>query len=365
MRVLVISITVILLFIIISAGNAQQPTATTADTMTRARQGPGFGFPLAYELLPRTEVMPLAVTPDGQWVQIEYSHMLAWVPSNTLRIPRGVTLRAVTNVPHEPPLSGENCISLIGDSVPHGEVVYIIPGHGFAILRMPPLSLILQEALNKRGLGYLEVRDRSSSAAFLSELGKNPYSETPECAALLEDRCRLTVIMPWVNDMSIPREDAAAAHIEDLAAFVERLGRHNNGNHVLVLGFYYGQPSDFAKEHAPGYFDENITAFNDALFAACEPEGALGDFSNVTCMETAPLFTDPDNTHVALGIGREALLAALYEPIPADVQPFFETYWRTHPNAEVYGDGVHLSETGKAILAQALVDEFLRLEPNL
>jgi hypothetical protein len=258
----------------------------------------------------------------------------------------------------------ENCVSLVGDSVSHGEVVYMVPGHGFGILRTTPLSIILQETLDERDI-ELEVRDRSAPAAFLSSEGKNPYFETEAYEALLEDRCRFTVVMPWINDLSIERLEPLEAHVADLAEFAETLHKGNPEGQVLILGFYYGEPSEFAAEHAPGYTDGNLLVMNLLLKQACLADEVLGSIPNVVCLSTEDLFTDPENSHVALGITQADLETLLYEPIPEDVRPFFEVYWRDNPTGEVYGDGVHLSESGKLILTNALVDEFLRLEPDL
>jgi hypothetical protein len=302
---------------------------------------------------------------NGDWIQIEYTGQAAWVARDSLDMPLDFALPLAQNLPPEPVMFADNCLSLVGDSVPHGEVVYQVPGQGYAVLRTTPLSIILQDALAQHGLGYIEVRDRSTSAAFLSEQGKYPYSQTDAYAALLEDRCRLTVVMPWINDMSVEREDNAQAHVEDLSNLLSTLQRRNIAGKILVLGFYYGQPSEFADRHAPGYTEENITLFNETLFSTCDSDLSLGSFRNVTCMETAGLFADLENAHVALAENQGSVLDNLYEPIPDDVRPFFEVYWSNDPAAEVYGDGVHLSTLGKTILVKAIIAELLAIEPNL
>lgn len=255
----------------------------------------------------------------------------------------------------------DDCISLVGDSVPHGEVVYSVPGHGFGILRAAPLSIPLQAALDEAQIP-LTVRDRSAPAAFLSDLGKNPYTQTEAYTALLQDLCRFTVVTPWINDLSIQREDNLPAHITDLVAFAEQLKTANPNGKVILLGFYDGQPSDFARQHAAGYQTENLAIINELLAEACRPRQALGRLG-VLCLPTAELFTLPDNAHVALAANRAEVEALLYEPIPADVLPFFEAYWRDNPDGLVYGDGVHLSEAGKAILVEMLVEALARLMP--
>jgi hypothetical protein len=337
-----------------------QESASTIDTITRARQGPGFTFPLAYEILPASQVILLERSADSQWFLAETNAGMAWIPAGALENSPD-DLPIAENLPPVPDSEVAQCVNVVGDSVPYGSVVYIVPGHGFGILRTTPFALVLEDAFAARGLWHLEVRDRSAEAAFLSEQGKNPYREIEAYDALLDDGCRLTVIMPWINDLSVEREGNASAHLDDLVNLIADIRRFSEGE-IVVLGFYHGQPSDFAREHAPGYIPQNIDAFNEAIFAACEPDGPLAD---VTCMETDPLFAEMHNAHVLLGATQQEVEDLLYEPIPSDVAPFFEVFWRDNPDGEVIGDGVHLSDMGKRILAQRLVDEFLSIDPDL
>jgi hypothetical protein len=145
---------------------------------------------------------------------------------------------------------------------------------------------------------------------------------------------------------------------------VDELNEFSEGE-ILLLGFYHGQPSDFAREHAPGCLPENIDAVNEALFAACEPDGAFTDYENVTCLESDPLVAEMDNPHVLIEATQQEVDELLNEPIPSDVAPIFEVFWRDNPDGEVIGDGVHLSDMGKNILAQSLVDLFLSIDPDL
>ncbi len=342
--------------------SAQPPI--TNDVPLRARQAPGFGALLAYEIPSGAAFDLLGLAPDGEWVQVRYDDQRAWVPLNQVDLPRGWQARFVAEVPTAPPPNTARCVSLVGDSVAHGTVVYVVPGHGFGVLRTTPLAEVLSETLQASGLGYVDVRDRTNSAAFLSDEARNPYRQMEAFALLQEDDCVLTVIMPWINDMSLERDHNAQAHIDDLSQFIEDVRAANPAGHILVLGFYFGEPSDFAAQHAPGYTDANITRFNAALDRACTPDGPLGMQPNVTCMPLAPLYA-ADNAHVVRDISRERLLATLYDPIPADVAPLFEVYWRDNPAAPVYGDGVHLNEDGKRQLSDVLVQTFLRLIPDL
>lgn len=355
---------VLLLLFLLPGVSAQTSSQLTGENYLRLRLGPGYGFPGLYSIPPASEVTLVAASPDERWIEISYANLTGWVEKDALP-ELNIALPTETDLPPEPAQTTENCVSLVGDSVPYGDVVYMVPGHGFGVLRYTPLSVRLQEQLEKNGLGYLEVRDRTASAAFLSEDGKFPYFAMDEYQSLLQDRCRFIVLMPWINDLSVERENGAEAHIAEMQGFLETLHDNSPDSEILALGFYYGVRADFVEAFAPGYTDENITAFNAAFFAACDRDGAWGAIDQVSCLAIDPLFADLEYEHVVQN-GTQAMVEAnLYEPIPDDVAPFFEVYWRDNPAGEVVGDGVHLSELGKELLTQAIVVQMLWIEPKL
>jgi hypothetical protein len=163
--------------------------------------------------------------------------------------------------------------------------------------------------------------------------------------------------MPWVNDLSVERENNAAAHVQELTAFVDTLTAPDRS--ILILTHYYGDRAEFVQRYSAGYTHENITVFNDALFAACE-QGL-----NAHCIQTEPLFAGMGQEHLIMGGTRAEIEPILYEPIAPDILPYFEAFWNASPDGSLQGDGVHLSELGKQILAAALVQELLVLEPDL
>lgn len=336
--------------------------AMVGQQPVRVRLGPGYNYPALYALDAQSPVQVFARSADQAWFYLRYSTLEGWVAADGLLLDANLSLPIQASPIPEPDLSTDPCISLVGDSVPYGDVVYEVPGHGFGVLRTKPVSEILQEALQSQGLGYLEVRDRSSSAAFLSAEGKFPYVDTPQYSALLNDRCRFSILMPWVNDLSVSRDEGAAAHISDLNDLLEALQAASPDTELLILNFYYGQRADFVANYAPGYTVENIAAHNAALELACAE--AWRQNPQVHCLKIDDYFED-DLRHVVQQRTRSEVEATLYEPIPADVRPFFEAYWRDQPDGEVLGDGVHLSEDGKAALAALLVETMLWINPKL
>lgn len=263
--------------------------------------------------------------------------------------------------PERAGLPVQNCISVVGDSIPEGRMVFRVPGHGFPVLKTPSLAEVLTEHLASRGIVNLPVYDRSVGAANLSIHGKNPYFLTDTFRALLRDHCRFFVMFGWNNDLNVVQENGAEDYVRDVANLVRFIHLITPDTHVLILTHYWGQPQDFVEGYGVGVTFENFTAHVQAVLNACQPGGILARQQPLTCLETQPLFDGMDTSFVVLGCTRDEVLAMISEPVPADVQPMFDVYWRENPTALIDGDGVHLSPSGKAVVAEAILDNLWSL----
>ena len=259
-----------------------------------------------------------------------------------------------------------NCISVVGDSIPYGSVVFMLPGQGFAVIRTKPLAVVLQEELAAQGMGHIEVRDRSVAAANLSPLGKTPYQDDPTYVELLRDNCRFIVMPGWNNELNVYGPAEAELYVDNLHDFARLWHNINPHTQILMLSHYWGQPQEFVEGYGVGVTLENYTAHLEAFRAACEPEGRLALLAGIWCMDVPPLFEGISPAdYVVLARTRQQLNVMLYEPIPAEFVPLLEVYFREHPNDPIYGDGVHFSAAGKLIYAQAIIRRLLEIEPEL
>lgn len=260
----------------------------------------------------------------------------------------------------------ESCISIVGDSIPHGSVVFLVPGHGFPALRTEPIAVTLQRQLSQRGLGNIEVHDRSVSAANLSTTGKSPYQHFPEFSALLQDNCRFIVMSGWNNDLNVVRQTGAAAYIDDLYHFARLIKLVNPQTEILMLSHYWGEPQDFVEGFGVGVTEANYQAHLISFENECQAEGSLGRLENVHCLMIPPIFNGltPDD-FVVLQRSPENIDIMLYEPIPDAFAPLLEVYWRDNPGASLTGDGVHLSEFGKRLYSEAIIDALLSIASDL
>lgn len=364
-----------LLFVLVGITSAQDdgqnqnsPRLVTRDAVTRVRLGPDLSYPFAFELPPNAEVQPLAYSANQIWVQIYYQNQYGWVDSGMISSALPADLPILNTPPVNSVLPYDRCISVVGDSVPYGSVVFMVPGHGFPVIQTKPLAKVLQESLLQRGLEYIEVRDRSVSGGYLDERGPKLYRDDPAYQELLNDRCQFIVVMPWVNDLVIVRENAPQEHLNTLERFLQEISTVSPASRIVVIGYYYVQPPEYVHGYETGgLFDDSITRHNEVIFEACAAGGRFTQIPNLTCMRIEQLFSEMNGAHVIHEFTREELSAILYGdvPIPPDVQPMFDVFWSQNPNGKVLGDGVHFSEAGKQVFIEALINELLWLEPDL
>jgi hypothetical protein len=104
---------------------------------------------------------------------------------------------------------------------------------------------------------------------------------------------------------------------------------------------------------ASGFTPGNVAVFNQQIAAACAG-GALA-LPQVTCIDVNPAFADMGTSYLIGPVSRQDLQAMLYAPPSPDQQNTVNFYFSNNPNGKLVGDGVHLSNSGKARLAAYLV----------
>lgn len=260
------------------------------------------------------------------------------------------------------------CVAVVGDSVAYGTLVFEVPGFGFFVARTRPLSAVLQDTLDTSGYD-LEVRDYSVRASYLAPDGSLVYATTDEYVALLEDGCRYVVINAFINDLTLRKLEAgddaeftakenAAENVDVLADFIGALAFARADVQIALVAYYHGQPAAFVPEYAGDIIKIHVPAFNEAIFEACAEGGRFQKLAEVTCLDVDPVFAEMDNTHVVTDVGQSLFYAILVEPVTGQAGDAFRIYWEQNPTAVVHGDGMHLSEAGKAALVGVVLEGF-------
>ena len=346
---------------IIAQDNANK--IVTNNTIIRMRSGSGYQYPFVVEIPPSQSVEVIGLSTDSQWIEINYAGQLGWIFNSGYALPQNLPIITPPNA--LPPLPTQNCISLVGDSIPEGRLVFLVPGHGFPVIQTRPVADVLQEKLNERGLGYITVHDRSVGAANLSNRGKLPYRDTDTFIQLLQDRCRFVVMAGWNNDLNVEHDEGAFDYAKEVRNFVRQLSQISPHTQIVVMTHYWGNPQEFVPGYSVGVTFENYQAHVNEILEACQPDDILGALHHVTCLETQPLFEGMGTSFVELENTRETLNQIVWGSIPPDAAPMFDIFWRENPNSTLTGDGVHLSTAGKDAYTEGILDHLLAIEPDL
>ncbi|MEQ8677098.1 MAG: hypothetical protein RLP44_29640 [Aggregatilineales bacterium] len=253
-----------------------------------------------------------------------------------------------------------DCILIIGDSVAHGSAVFEVPGQGFPIIQTQPFAEFVDTALHDIGAYHLGVYDLSVEASSLT--GTLPYTTTPEFRFAQTQNCQYIVILPWMNELrGMVNENFALPFTALLADFISSIRQENDTSQIVMMNYYPTATSELGDRiYESSISTTTIQQANTALATACAPAGVLGEIDNLACMDIAPLYSR--NEHVFTSIDRTTYFENQYSVLRGEGSELLEIYWRENPNGLIYGDGVHLNEIGKRIMAEALMQELLSLD---
>jgi hypothetical protein len=174
----------------------------------------------------------------------------------------------------------------------------------------------------------------------------------------LQDACQYTVIIPWINDLSsgVDASAAAPAHVTQLGRLAQSVLAKNPSGKVLIVNYYQGAASPFAlSSFAFGFTPGNVAAFNGQIAAACS--GGPLALPQVRCVDANAALGAMGLSHVIGSITKPELDSLLIAPPNPDQGNQVSFYFTSNPSGTLVGDGVHLSNAGKARLAAYLVDQ--------
>ncbi|MBX3082376.1 MAG: hypothetical protein KF716_12140 [Anaerolineae bacterium] len=262
-------------------------------------------------------------------------------------------------------LNTQPCIAMVGDSVTAGTGVYEILGYGYAFIQAQPVSMFVEQQFSNVGKPEIRGVNRGAPNTGISSSNHPSYFVTNQYYALLQDNCRYTVIMPWMNDITplMPAETASQRHAKVIGDLVKTIVANNQFGRVIVLNYWEGVVSDFAhRTWAAGYTTEDIAYYNSAIQASCTG-GALSQIPQVVCINSHDVFAGMGDTYVIKLTTHDELYALVAEPPANNSKILLEAYFANNPNGQILGDGVHLTPAGKRRLAEFIVQTILNLPP--
>ncbi len=254
------------------------------------------------------------------------------------------------------------CVGLASDSNGYGHVTFQLgPDGDVGIIFVQPLWVILQAQLQALGLERVKVIDRSLSAGGLTSSEETNYLASIPYGNLINDRCQFVIAGPFLPDVA-----AGVATPQDYSGSMVRLvyGLLDKSpkSIIFVLNHYQTQRAKFTVDNSGrGLLPERIDAFNAQLANSCRPDGSLGRLPNVICVDTQPLFSDMENSFLLMETTHAQYDALVYRPTAfmARVDAFF----RSNPNGQLIGDGIHLSLAGRVRLMQRIAEWISYLIP--
>ncbi len=322
------------------------------------RTGPGAIYFSVTSVRAGSFLNVVARTSDGAWLKVRFRNFEGWVMAAALQINVELDKVPITSPAEIAEIPATRpCVSVVGDSIAKGGAIFEIPGIGYARALMKSVATTIEETFRLRGITNMRAFDRSASATGISAARYPSYINTPEAADLRRDRCKFTVIMPWINDLTSGVDPASAAprHMERLAELVQILVTANPQGRILVMNYYPGSPTQFSLSgFASGFTPAAVTIFNQQMALACGG-GALSRFQQVTCVDANLAVAGMGVSYVVGPTTRSEMESYLIAPINAEETQWLNYYQSINPNGLLYGDGVHLSPLGKATIANYLV----------
>jgi hypothetical protein len=336
---------------------AVEPTATTPatalPTLTAAAPTP---LPESSSTAASPSLPPNAITATALPAQPSAPPTPTVISATAVPVAASsaTNLPTFTRPPVTPTLT-QRCIAIVGDSVAQGDAVFEIPGTGFFKARFAAVANFLQNLYLGRGSRNTRVVNRAASAVGVSSSKHPSYFSTVEYAQLLQDRCQFVVIIPWINDLSsgAPPAAAATAHVQALGNLVRAVSSARPDTRFLILNYYNAAPKDWAlRTFATGFTSDAVATFNGQIAAACSG-GALTS-PQINCVDSNAVFAGIGNYLIG-PLNQQELNASLVAPVEPDAAGLLSAYFGGNPGGQVNGDGVHLSNPGKAALAQRLL----------
>src|SRR5262249_45560305 len=143
------------------------PTPVPTQVAVVARQ---------FTAVPVVSAIPPSATPTATFTPTDTptatpTATTTFTPTDTpsaTPIPPTSTRKPPTPVPPKPTEAAKRCVSVVGDSVAHGDAVFEVPGMGYFEAQLAPVSAFIEQQYRQRGNSTMLVYNRSASAVGIS-----------------------------------------------------------------------------------------------------------------------------------------------------------------------------------------------------
>ena len=256
-------------------------------------------------------------------------------------------------------IAPQNCIAIMGDSLPAGTFVAEVPGTGVTVLQSRHVAYILDDALQARDLIHYGVYDLSLSASAITDPNSEPYLTSREFFLGRQLNCRFVVIFPFLNDLYSSDDDTTgqAIYQAGLTNMLSNIRSNSPNSHIILMNFYHSTLLGVGD----ATYGNNVTVAHVAGLNILHQNACAVDVQ-ITCLSTASIL-NPIQDYVVGNISRQDYELFSYSVVDPTTQSMLDTYWANTPNNVIYGDGLHLNPNGQVRIVGTLMSLFSSLEP--
>lgn len=255
--------------------------------------------------------------------------------------------------------SAQNCIAVMGDSLPQGNFVSQLPGTAVVVLQSRQVAQILDDALQARDLIHYGIYDLSLSASGIVDPDAEQYLESREYLLGRSLNCRYTVIFPFLNDLY--NADNLNTGITDyqrgLTEMLNGIRTESPDSNIILMSFYHTTLMGVGNET---YGDNVSVAHVEGMNAV--HDNTCGTNPMIHCLPMDELL-NPIENYVVSRITRDNYQTFGYRPVNLEDQATIDAYWANDPAAIIFGDGLHLNTDGQVRVVATLMSYFSQIDP--
>lgn len=250
------------------------------------------------------------------------------------------------------------CVSIMGDSLPAGTFVAMLPGTGVTVLEAQSFASVLDEAFHAREWFHIGIYDLSLSASAIAS-NATLYQDSPQFHLGRELNCLAVLVFPFFNDLyALQNTDMPISlYQSQLETFLTDIQINSPHSRIYLLDFYYTRLQGAGPD----------TYGNDISFAQVQSinaihEGVCRDREAVNCVSLLYSMRPVEN-YVVGAISPTMYATAGYRPLRLEDQTMLDNYWAHTPNGDILGDGLHLNPLGQATIAEMMTNLWAISDP--
>lgn len=255
--------------------------------------------------------------------------------------------------------SAQNCIAIMGDSLPEGTFVAQIPGVAVTVLQSRQIASILDDALQARDLIHYGIYDLSLAASAIIDPDAEAYLTSREYLFGRELNCRFTVVFPFLNDLY--HADNFNTGITDYQAglndLLEGIRSNSPDSRIILMNFYHTTLVGVGNEtYGADVSVAHVTGMNAVHNSFCDSDAVI------YCLPLDELFV-PIEDYVVRRITADNYQTFSYRPVNPDDAVTIDSHWVNNASAVIFGDGLHLNPDGQVGIVVTLMSYFYQIDP--